>query len=251
MDKRRVFLIPVLLAAFALIFAFSMIQIGKGHSPKNAQLLFNMKEQANQQGLTWHDGIYYVGFDVGDHQGMIVAYDRNGHEVGRTSKMNIGHTAGLDYFDGKIYVANGGNELSKIYITDFKTSKIVRTIDVRSYGDGALIAVKNKKVMILHTTLHLGQDVDVFSFIDENGKKLKSFTLKGLGTPQGLDYQNGKIYYYTNNLITMINEKGEIIKKIPLKDIHGESEGLTLADGKLVVGYNHNNRLYLIKQKSH
>lgn len=216
------------------------------HSSK-FDLLFNIEEKANQQGLTYNDGIYYVGFDVGNNQGMIIGYDNKGKEIDRTSYLESGHTAGLDYYNNKIYVANGGTDPAKVYIIDFKKSRIEKVIDVTKYGHGALLAVKNKNTIILHTTINNGNHEHIFNFINTNGKKIKSFSLKNIGMPQGMDYQGGKIYFYTNNRITIINEKGKILKNMVIKNVQGESEGLTLVNKKIAVGYNNNNRIYINK----
>ncbi|RYL95169.1 hypothetical protein EWI07_03895 [Sporolactobacillus sp. THM7-4] len=213
--------------------------------------LFHLNNKYNLQSFTYNNGIYYVGYDIGNNKGMIIAYNQNGHEIGRTSLLPTGHTAGLDYFNQKIYVANGGSKPSIIFIVNFEKSKIVRVINASKYGHGALIAVKDKNVIILHTAIHKGQDEHIFSFIDNYGKRLKKFTLHGLGMAQGMDYKDGIIYFYSDNKITLINEKGKVLKSILLNNFQGESEGLTIVNGKLVIGFNHNNRLYVSEKNIH
>lgn len=239
--KKFLFLILIVLA---FICGCSKKTININESDK-FNLLFNIDEKANQQGLTYHNKIYYVGFDVGNNHGMIIAYDNKGKEVKRTNYLEIGHTAELDYYNNKIYVANGGKKPAMVYIVDFNKNKIDKIIDAKKYGHGALIAVKNSNTLILHTAKNNGKHEHIFNFIDSNGIKKKSFTIASIGMPQGMDYQNGKIYFYTNNKITIINEKGDILNTINLNNIRGESEGLTIVNGNIAVGYNSNNRIYI------
>ncbi|WP_141603613.1 hypothetical protein [Terrilactibacillus laevilacticus] len=210
-------------------------------------LLFNINEKANQQGLTYNKGIYYVGFDVGNGQGIIVAYNKKGKLIGSTKRLDLGHNAELDYYNNKIYVANGGIEPAKIFIVDFKKSTIVKTINAETYGYGALVAVKNKDIIILHTTVNNGKRDHIFSFLTLNGHLIKQFKINNIGMPQGMDYSNGKIYLYTNNKISIINESGELLNQKSIRNIHGESEGITLAGNKIAIGYNQNNRIYTTK----
>ncbi|EAF4787819.1 hypothetical protein O8P98_002882 [Listeria innocua] len=65
------------------------------------------------------------------------------------------------------------------------------------------------------------------------------------GPPQGIAYYDGVIYFYTNNLITKINENGKVLGQEYLS-LKGESEGIEVnkENGKIIIGYNGNNRVY-------
>ncbi|HEM2097135.1 TPA: hypothetical protein U0214_001384 [Listeria monocytogenes] len=77
------------------------------------------------------------------------------------------------------------------------------------------------------------------------GNLKNQFTIENAWVPQGIAYYDGVIYFYTNNLITKINENGKVLGQEYLS-LKGESEGIEVnkESGKIIVGYNGNNRVY-------
>ncbi|MBC1705796.1 hypothetical protein HB968_14115 [Listeria welshimeri] len=216
---------------------------------KNYKLTFNISEKTNQQGLTYNDGIYYVAFDLSKagypNHSKIIAYDQFGRKIGETTPLAIGHGAELCYYKGKIYATNGGgNDGAQIFIVDFENNRVDDVIDLSSYGTCALATIKDDDTIILHTSENSNK-VHTFSYVDFKGNLKKQFTIENAWVPQGLDYYNNKIYFYTNNLVTQISDDGAVTNQEYL-NLKGESEGIALnkETGKVIVGYNSNNRIY-------
>lgn len=216
---------------------------------KNYKLTFNISEKTNQQGLTYNDGIYYVAFDLSKagypNHSKIIAYDQSGREIGETTPLAIGHGAELCYYKGKIYATNGGgNDGAQIFIVDFENNRVDDVIDLSSYGTCALATIKDDDTIILHTSENSNK-VHTFSYVDFKGNLKKQFTIENAWVPQGLDYYNNKIYFYTNNLVTQISDDGAVTNQEYL-NLKGESEGIALnkETGKVIIGYNSNNRIY-------
>ncbi|MGL5870653.1 hypothetical protein [Clostridium chrysemydis] len=219
-------------------------------------LLFNVSDDLNQQGLTYWNDNFYIGFDVGSNKGEIIKYNKIGIKISSTGKIGIGHTADLGFRkkNGKIYVANGGgSNRTHVYEVDFNKKKITKDINLEQFGTAALLAIDNEKDrLILHTSKGGDNGKITFNILDFNGKLLEQqFEISNQGTPQGLEYYKSMLYYYTNNTITCINVKTHnIVGKLHIKE-KGESEGITLVqDGSttyLAIGYKKNNRVYSIK----
>ncbi|MBC1342352.1 hypothetical protein HCX58_13930 [Listeria welshimeri] len=216
---------------------------------KNYKLTFNISEKTNQQGLTYNDGIYYVAFDLSKagypNHSKIIAYDQSGRKIGETTPLAIGHGAELCYYKGKIYATNGGgNDGAQIFIVDFENNRVDDVIDLSSYGTCALATIKDDDTIILHTSENSNK-VHTFSYVDFKGNLKKQFTIENAWVPQGLDYYNNKIYFYTNNLVTQISDDGAVTNQEYL-NLKGESEGIALnkETGKVIIGYNSNNRIY-------
>lgn len=221
-----------------------------------ADLMFYVDDSRNQQGLTYSLDHFYVGFDVGSNQGDIVKYTKSGVKVDSTGSIGIGHAAGLGFREsnGKIYVANGGgSNPTHVYEVDFNSKRVTRDINLEKYGTSALLAIDNDNDrLILHTSMGGDNGEIIFNILDFNGNSLApQFKIANQGVPQGLEYYNGIMYYYTNDKITCINiESHEILGHFSVKKA-GESEGITLVkDGAtpyLAVGYNGSNRIYSIR----
>ncbi|WP_194190415.1 hypothetical protein [Clostridium chrysemydis] len=218
-------------------------------------LLFNVGDKLNQQGLTYWDDNFYIGFDVGSNKGEIIKYSKTGIKSSSTGKIGIGHTADLGFRkkNGMIYVANGGgSNRTHVYEVDFNNKNITKDINLEQFGTAALLAIDNEKDrLILHTSKGGDTGNITFSILDFNGKSLEQqFDIPNQGIPQGLEYYKSMLYYYTNNTITCINVKTHsIVGKFHIKE-KGESEGITLVqDGStpyIAIGYKKNNRIYSI-----
>ncbi|MBC1248124.1 GW domain-containing glycosaminoglycan-binding protein [Listeria booriae] len=206
------------------------------------QLQMNIPNKENQQGMTYQNGIYYVAFD-NKTSSRIIAYDKNGTEVGRTKDMQIGHASELSYYNGKLYVSNGGLVDAKVYVVNFENSFIERTLDLSKYGRSAGITVVDGNTLLLHTAYDAYAS-NTFTFLDMNGNKKSAFTKQNIGVAQGIAFQFGKIYFYTNNYITIMDREGHVMDRRWLS-FKGESQGIDFTEnGKIIVGYNGNNRIY-------
>ncbi|MBC1284861.1 hypothetical protein HB818_03665 [Listeria booriae] len=222
---------------------------------KDYRLLFNVPEQANMQGFTYNDGVYYLAFDLSragyPNKSKIVAYDRLGNKLHETLPLAIGHGAELSYYKGKIYASNGSLEGAKVFVVDFERGLIEKTFDFTKFGIGALATVRDDKTIILETSSSSDSNTanHVFSYINmENGALMKQFQISNAWVTQGIDYYQNKIYFYTNDLITILNEQGKILDQQYL-GFKGESEGLAVdkVTGKIQIGYNGFNRIYIQK----
>lgn len=215
----------------------------------NFKLAFNVEEKTNQQGLTYNEGVYYIAFDLSNvgypNHTKIVAYDHNGKKLKETSPLPIGHGAELNYYKGKIYATNGGGEDgAKVFVVDFENNRVDDVIDLSQYGTNGLATIKDDDTIILHTSVDSNK-IHTFTIVDMKGNLKKQFTIENAWVPQGLAYNEGVIYFYTNNLITKINENGKVIGQEYLS-LKGESEGIEFnkENGKIIIGYNGNNRVY-------
>lgn len=255
---KKKFIVVLIIIIVFIIGSYSLYK--KNHkiliSDKKTNLMFNVNDKRNQQGLTYANGNFYIGFDTGNQTGEIVCIDKSGNNKGSTGKIYIGHAAGLAFREknGHIYVANGGGDnLTHVYEVDFKNKKVINDINLEEFGTAALIAIDNDKDnLIISTSLEKGNNGNpTFTVLDFNLNKKSQFQLKNQGIPQGMECYKGKLYYYTNNKITCIDlKKGKIIKSFDINE-SGESEGLTVVNDVknpyVVVGYNNKNRLYSVK----
>jgi hypothetical protein len=216
---------------------------------------FLVNSTANMQGLAYHDDFYYIGFDVGNNQGMINKYTQKGVLVKSSGPLPIGHSAELSFRpkDNHIYAANGGgNNPVIVYEVNMDVTKpyIVKQIDLSKLGKAALLGIDNDSDMLVIHSASSNIGNPTFSLTDFNGKIIKQFSVSNQGVPQGMEIYNKKIYFYTNNKITVIDYTGKITNIIKLP-YTGESEGLAISGTKekpvLSVGYNKPNRIYELK----
>lgn len=223
------------------------------------ELVFNVPDTGNIQGLAYRRGRFYVGFDVGNGQGVIREYDRSGRKLKESAPLDVGHAAEVSVrdADGRLYVATGGGtNPTKVNVVDFARPepKIVRTIDLGSLGNSGLVAVDNRRDGLL---VHAGpndQGPFVFAFTDLRGRVRSKFTLPYVGVPQGLEMAGDKVLYYTDNTITVLSRRGTVLRSIAIP-LTGESEGLAVAPAghgtRVFVGYNKPNRIYVMKPDFH
>ena len=227
-------------------------------SPDN--LLFNIKNKHNFQGITFFKNYFYCGFDVGSGHGKIVKYDKFGKEISETRSMLVGHCADLGYRSktNNIYIANGGgHNLTSVYVVNFAKSSILSTLNYNSLGTSALLAIDNvHDYLILHTVRNSGDNGNpTFTIINlANMHVINTFNISTKGIPQGLETDGKNIYLYTNNKITVLDYKGSIITTYYIHKT-GESEGITIALENgipfLAIGYNSPNRIYALRGLKH
>lgn len=218
-------------------------------------LVFHLPDSGNMQGLTYYNGYYYVGFDVGGGNGVIRKYNGAGKKVKESGPIAIGHAAELAYrvSNNRIYVANGGGTFpTYVYEVnmDAATPSITKTLDFTALGNAGLLAIDNDRDLLLVHTAPSDSGQLLFSFSDFNGNILHQFSMPNQGVPQGLAISQNQIYYYTNNKITILDYFGNIMNVMPIPK-SGESEGLTISGDYLTpsitVGYNAPNRLYALR----
>lgn len=207
--------------------------------------VFKVAPEYNQQGLAFDGQYYYVGFDMGKQEGMIIQYDDQGIETKRSGLLPIGHAADLAYHAGYLYVANGGGKNpTKVAKVNAALDQVVEQIDLSKYGQAALLAIDHKGRLILHTAGHDRAD-HVFTFLDEYYNLSKQFFVPHIGRPQGLDYDGKVLYFYTDDLISIISTKGQVLRQIKVQQPKGESEGIALVQGDIAIGYNRHNRILI------
>lgn len=218
-------------------------------------LVFNVPDADNLQGLAYRRGRFLAGFDVGDGNGVIREYDRSGTKIKESDPLPIGHAAVVSVEDatGLLYVATGGGtNPTKINVVDWRPSspRVIRTIDAGYLGNSGLVAVDDRRRGLL---IHAGpndQGPFVFAFTDLNGKERSRFNLPYQGVPQGLEMARDKVLYYTNDTITVLSREGAILQTISIP-LTGESEGLAVAPAgrgtQVYFGYNKPNRVYAMK----
>ncbi|MGL4874093.1 MAG: beta-propeller fold lactonase family protein [Clostridium sp.] len=220
-----------------------------------SQEIFKVKSKENMQGITYNEGKYYIGYDVKNGEGVIETYTKDGKQLDRSNVLKIGHSAGLAFNknDGHIYVANGGGRnKTKIYKVSIKNKmEVVKEYDFERLGNSALIAIDNEKnEMVLHTSNN-DKGKHIFSRVDMDGNLKREIQFDNLGVPQGLEYFKEHLYFYTNNIIWIIDLKEEtIVKKYEVNE-EGESEGITFVEDEeglyISYGYNKENRIYRTK----
>jgi hypothetical protein len=213
----------------------------------------------NNQGLTYWNGFYYVGYDVGGGYGRVQRFYENGALDATWGDVNVPsmHTAELGYrvADGRIYAASGGGT-QPTYVFRFGADgkSVDQTLDYTAYGNSALLAIDNNNDLLLLHTTGAGGDAGPIDFrlIDwnDNNRVIAQFQIPNQGVPQGLDIYESVIYYYTNNKITLLDYAGNILDTWVLSMV-GESEGLTVvhhyAEPCIAVGYNGTPRVYTIR----
>ncbi|RFU61123.1 YncE family protein [Peribacillus glennii] len=213
---------------------------------------FHVDSKENMQGIAYSNGHMYIGFDIGKDRGRIRQYTLTGKLVKTTAPLKTGHTAELDVRNknGRLYVANGGGKNPlKIHEVDVSKNKITDTLHLDNLGNSGLLAVDNDRDRLIIHSAKNDKGTPLFSITDFNGKILKQFKIPYQGVPQGLEHHNGKIYFYTNSKITVIDEKGNILKTHKLK-IKGESQGITVVDDKkpyIAVAYDEPHRIFELK----
>jgi len=218
---------------------------------------FSVDKSRNNQGLAYINGFYYVGYDVGNGNGVIERYSKAGVLDISYGKVAIPtrHTAELAYreADDSLYaVSGGGNEKTFVYKIAADGKTVTKAINFSDFGNAGLLAIDNTNDQFILASTQTGGDAGAvtFRFIDaKNNEVQRQFTIPSEGTPQGIEIYDSIIYFYTNNKISVIDSAGNIIDRWTIVT-NGESEGLTLVvDGNeryLALGYNSPARAYTL-----
>jgi hypothetical protein len=231
-------------------------------------LLFNVPVVGSMQGIAYNTAkdCYYAAFDIGSGNAKFYTLSSSGVKTAATGALATGHSAEIAYCsaNGCLYVTNGHATTSPIISvvnigeTQPKITKNIKNTAIKGYG--ALVCIDNTgKHMIISTNsikIRTGKTAPknfssyvMFYVCDLNGKILKKFQLCYQGIPQGIEYDSGNIYFYTNNRIVVLSEDGATLEVCNFMAAT-ESEGLAIANingqKKLVVGYNSPNRFYTL-----
>lgn len=220
-------------------------------------LLFHLPSVEKMQSVTYYNGYYYIGIDLGNGNGRIEKYDLVGNFVHATPTLPLGHCAEMAYHPVRktIFVANGGGTtLTRVQEVNFDTGSVINELNFEHLGTSALVAVDRKNnYLILHTSATGGDSGEhTFTILDiaNNFVVIKSFKSVNKGTPQGLESVNDQIYFCTDNRITIYDYNGQILHEYLLPKLT-ENEGITFAadygSPMLVMGYAYPNRLYALR----
>lgn len=200
-------------------------------SSNSSTFIFSVKEDKNMQSLCYNDGYVYVGFVLDDsNNSLIIKYDMSGKEIVRSKTLQIEHCSSMVFNKktNKLYIANGGENPSKIFIVNPSNFTIERTHDFGSLGKSTLITLYNDDI-ILHTGENDNSRKSFYKINSDNRHEL-IFTLETLGTPQGLVSYYNSLYYLTNNGLYELDYKGNILNTIKLYSDNSEPQGLTVCE---------------------
>jgi len=215
-------------------------------------LLFHVSDTANMQGVCFDSNFFYVGFDTGTGNGKINQYDLNGKYLASTGDLVIGHSDSIAFRESNqmLYVGAGGYNPFLVREIDFSNKTITREINLASLGSSGLFTIDNDRdLFIVHTS---GGDTAPHQFrvFDFDVNQLQYFQIPNIGVPQNIAYFQDKIYFYTNNKLTVLDLQGNILAQETFTKAN-ESEGLCIAfDNQtpyLVLGYNAPNRFYALR----
>ncbi|MCQ2009928.1 MAG: GW domain-containing glycosaminoglycan-binding protein [Sporolactobacillus sp.] len=199
----------------------------------------------NQQGLAYNPdlGLYYVGYDTGDGTGKIVAYDQNGNYKGSSAVTTFGHACALSYIDGKLYEVSSAGQKPILHEInpDPNNLSITKTTTLTSFPYYvAMMTAKDSNTLILLTESVGGKDT-FYEYTISTGKLTQTAQMNKMGIVQGMHYENGKLYFLANNYLTVLNGNYAIEDRFQFSIPNGgtpqESEGLTMVNGKLAIGF--------------
>jgi hypothetical protein len=221
------------------------------------KMLFKVPCGKDMQGVAYDNGCYYIGFDLHKSAGSLLCKLNSAGKLISKAVLSLGHCSeiAVNHSNGDLFVSNGSfNRKAHVYEVDFRNGKkarVVKDINLSRFGNSALVAVDNsKKYLVVHTSKNDFSTHDFTILRMSDLSVVKRFQIKYQGIPQGLDISAGRIYFCTDNKLTVMNDSGKIIRSIRLKE-HGENEGIAFATIKgkqyLVVGYSRPNRLYVLK----
>jgi hypothetical protein len=219
---------------------------------------FHLPSGMNNQGMTYWNGAYYVGFDVTGGNGQINRYYDNGdQDLGYGNVwVPTAHTAELAYrkADNRVYAASGGaTSPTFVYRLSGTGNAVDMTLDFSAYGNSGLIAFDNDNDLLL---LHTGPDdasAKTFRLIDLNdsNRVISQFTIPSQGTPQGLETFDSVIYYCCNGKVVLLDYAGNILDTWSFGGMVGECEGIALVQNYgepcLAISFNSPPRVYTVR----
>lgn len=210
------------------------------------------------QGLGYHNGYFYLGFDMGDGQSKIVRHSSVGKMIDAIN-LPLEHCAEIAYrkANGRLYVANGGGNVPcKVFEVDYTRGELVKTLDLHKLGNACLVAVDNKRDQLVVSSAASDFGAVTISFMDFDGNINRQIHIPNYGVPQGIDIADDLIYWLVNNRIIVMDLNGNVLANHLLNKIQregstgvNEPEGLTICQrygaNAIVFGYSHPARLYI------
>ncbi len=208
---------------------------------------FSISTTEDQEGLAYSQGVHYVGFDLGDGNGRIVAYDGSGKLVKSSGVLRTGHTNEISYrkADNNLYVTNSSLAPTGIAVVNMHlaTPAIIRQISI-PMAYGSVAAVDNSTDQLVVVTGNTGGPYTMI-FTTMTGAVLRRVPIPDQGITQGLEVVGGQILLLTSlkspvrNRITVFSRTGTILKTIAVP-VARESEGLSvqLATNQLYIGFD-------------
>ncbi|MFT8319053.1 MAG: GW domain-containing glycosaminoglycan-binding protein [Sporolactobacillus sp.] len=211
-------------------------------------------EGGNEQGLAYDsdNGKYYVGYDTGNGNGKIVPYVNSGNGQYRADNDHavygaFGHACALSYspFTGKLYEVSSAGPDPVLYTINPDNMQVINSDTIKGMPYVSMMTVKDKNTLILLTE---AGSSDAFSEYTIGGSYTDpaAHKVKDMGVVQGMQYDpsNNKLYFLANNYMSVLdngyNVQDRFYFSIPSGESAQESEGLTVANGKLTIGFgNH------------
>jgi len=155
------------------------------------------------------------------------------------------HAAGGDWRDdhNTLLFSSGGSETPEVWEINPSTGAKIREWDFsgEGYNQGALIAYKSEERIYLFTSNSSGFKIREYQINDDGTWSAIGieYSHSSLGTPQGLDFIDGHLYYLYDNGISklQLNDDGGITILETLSSLPGgEKEGLTYLNGQFYYG---------------
>lgn len=210
----------------------------------------------NQQGLAYNSdkGIYYVGYDTGNGYGKIVPYVKNGYgqytpDNNHVVEDKFGHACALSYnpYDGMLYEVSSAGPDPVLYTIDPDSMRVTSTV-IKDMPYVSMMTVKDKDTLIMLTQASGSDAFSEYSITNKKYTDPHAHKIKNMGVVQGMQYDqsNHKLYYLANNYVAVLDDAYQLLPNdifhfsIPSGGPAQESEGLTIANEKLTIGFgNH------------
>ena len=155
------------------------------------------------------------------------------------------HAAGGDWREdhNTLLFSSGSSETPEVWEINPSTGAKIREWDFsgEGYNQGALIAYKSEERIYLFTSNSSGFKIREYQINDDGTWSAIGieYSHSSLGTPQGLDFIDGHLYYLYDNGISklQLNDDGGITILETLSSLPGgEKEGLTYLNGQFYYG---------------
>lgn len=105
---------------------------------------FKLTKKAGIEGLTYHDGIYYLAIQTKkakDAKILLVKIGKNHAKITKILNHGIIDTAGLQYIDKQLYMVS--DKKDTLYIYSLKTNKITKQIRLDKFAQEGIAIVGN------------------------------------------------------------------------------------------------------------
>lgn len=222
--------------------------------------------RGNQQGLGFHGGTHYIGYDSGDGtNGRIRKYSATGALLSDTGLIRIGHAAELAWSnaDSRLYVANGGQtNPTHVYKVNPTSGVIEQDYNFEKLGNNGMVAVDNTagNMKLFYGPVAPDNNYRIRNVAFDGALGDLFVVRRSLGVPQGIEVVNDRILYlYSkpwgdgsgnhNNWINVYSLTGALLETISLTTLIDESQGLSVdpADNTVYVGAKSPNAVYKLQ----